>query len=107
MKQINDAEFYANLYDIIEEMRVSEILGIPGVYEILSEHFNNDVLEKFEEERDRKCPLFDECEKNGYDLPPFSDCPLKKISEYTDCEYLENDEIEIIEKYMEKRKNEI
>lgn len=30
----------------------SDILSIPGVYEILSEHFNNDVLEALEQERE-------------------------------------------------------
>lgn len=28
------------------------ILSIPGVHEILSEHFNNDVLEALEQERE-------------------------------------------------------
>ena len=29
-----------------------DLLTVPGVYEIVQEHFNNDVLAKLEEERD-------------------------------------------------------
>ena len=35
-----------------EIVNKTDVLGIPGVYEILSEHFNNDVLEALETERE-------------------------------------------------------
>ena len=29
------------------------LLGVPGIYEILSEHFNNEVLERYDEMKGR------------------------------------------------------
>ena len=36
--------FDEKLAEIIDEQPASNLLSLPGVYEILSEHFNNDVL---------------------------------------------------------------
>lgn len=37
---------------VVDESGPGAIMSIPGIYEILSEHFNNDVLEALENERD-------------------------------------------------------
>ena len=41
--------FIEKLSEIINEQPASNLLIIPGIYEILSEHFNNDVLEEMGE----------------------------------------------------------
>jgi hypothetical protein len=45
-------EFVSKLEEILEDVSPGELLAIPGVYELLSEHFNNDVLEAFAEDED-------------------------------------------------------
>jgi hypothetical protein len=42
-------EFDDILETLCNEHTGAQLLRIPGVYEILSEHFNNDVLEYWEE----------------------------------------------------------
>lgn len=42
-KMIQD-DFDRLLAEIIDESPASCLLSIPGVYELLSEHYNNDVL---------------------------------------------------------------
>lgn len=48
------------LEEIVEEQAAGIIITIPGIYEVLSEHFNNDVLERLkdrrEEEQGSVCP---------------------------------------------------
>lgn len=41
------------LADVINEQnpRPADVLSIPGVYEILSEHYNNDVLSAYDDEQ--------------------------------------------------------
>lgn len=46
--KINDEEFNAILCKILEKQIASQLLSIPGIYEIVSEYFNNDVLEQWE-----------------------------------------------------------
>lgn len=46
-----DEEFDEALAEIIDESPASHLLTVPGVYEVLSEHFNNDVLERIEQNR--------------------------------------------------------
>ena len=41
------------LVDILREYRGNQLLSIPGIYEILSEHFNNDALTLMETKRDK------------------------------------------------------
>jgi hypothetical protein len=45
---MTDEEFYDILEDIVEEEGAG-ILSIPGVYESASEHFNNEVLRRWQE----------------------------------------------------------
>ena len=43
--QITTAEFDHALSDILDEMSGEQILAVPGVYEAVSEHFNNETLD--------------------------------------------------------------
>ena len=45
---INSEQFFNRLADIINRDSASSLLDISGIYEILAEHFNNEVLESFE-----------------------------------------------------------
>ena len=40
------------LQEYCSEMTVKQILDIPGIYEILSEYFNNEVLAELESNRE-------------------------------------------------------
>lgn len=44
-------EFDRKLVDILETESVVHLLSVPGVYEILSEHYNNQVVRELEEEK--------------------------------------------------------
>ena len=46
-KRITDNEFDNELNDILEDMSAIELTNIPGIYEIVAEHFNNDVLDSW------------------------------------------------------------
>ena len=41
-------DFDAILIGILKETTAAELLTIPGVYEIVSEHYNDEVLEPWE-----------------------------------------------------------
>jgi hypothetical protein len=43
---ITDEEFDEALKEILDESPASTLLSIPGIYEILSEHFHNDVIDR-------------------------------------------------------------
>ena len=51
-KLTND-EFYKILCEIMDENRNS-LLDVPGAYEIFSEYFNNDVLERWEQRQENE-----------------------------------------------------
>lgn len=49
--KMTDSDFDNYLIDIINKnysVAPASIIQIPGIYEILSEHFNNEVLERWE-----------------------------------------------------------
>jgi hypothetical protein len=48
---ITDEMFSEKLEEILDEGSASDLLAIPGIYEIVSEHFNNDVIERLVDER--------------------------------------------------------
>ncbi len=50
MTVISDEQFDNILAKLVAE-NVETLLSIPGIYEVLSEHFNNEVLELFEQEQ--------------------------------------------------------
>lgn len=47
-KGLTDTEFDAILEELLGECSPSALLSIPGLYEIVREHFNNDILETWE-----------------------------------------------------------
>ena len=50
--QMTDEEFDLELSEIINEDCVAYyLLQIPGIYEILSEHFHNEVLDRWEQKQ--------------------------------------------------------
>ena len=52
MKRVNNERFDAKLAEILNGMKASELLSIAGVYELVAEEFNNDVLQAIEDEDD-------------------------------------------------------
>jgi chromosomal replication initiation ATPase DnaA len=48
--KMTQQEFDDILADIMDEEIASNLLTIPGIYEIVAEYYNNDVLDKWEEE---------------------------------------------------------
>jgi len=44
-------DFNKHLHRVLADQSANDMLLIPGVYEILAEHFNNAVLESWEAER--------------------------------------------------------
>ena len=51
---ISQQQFDETLQDILSEMKGSSLLDIPGVYEVVSEHFNNEVIRRILEIRDEE-----------------------------------------------------
>lgn len=49
--KIKQEEYDSILIDILENITVSELLDIPGVYEAVSEEYNNEVLKIWEEQQ--------------------------------------------------------
>ncbi len=49
---VTDEMFREKLEQLVNETYASELISIPGVYEHLADHFNNDVLSELEAERD-------------------------------------------------------
>ena len=47
-RAITAEEFDLMLLEVLMETHPLTILRIPGVYEILAEHFNNEVMERWE-----------------------------------------------------------
>jgi len=49
---VKDEEFDEELEKIMNEQPAGNLLSIPGIYEIVSEHFNNEVLQRLKNKRD-------------------------------------------------------
>lgn len=47
-------DFDRILLQILEEKTGAQLIHIPGIVEILNEHFNNEILDRWEEERETK-----------------------------------------------------
>jgi hypothetical protein len=45
---VTDEMFDNKLVEIIDRYPASHLLGIPGVYEAVAEHYNNQVLDELE-----------------------------------------------------------
>lgn len=52
-RELDQAKFDEALAEILDESPASHLLSIPGVYEVLAEHFNNAVLDKLADEVQR------------------------------------------------------
>lgn len=57
---VTDEMFDDKLAELIGEKTPEQLLAIPGVYEILREHFNNDVLEELDKEHGKNDYATDE-----------------------------------------------
>lgn len=52
MADVSNEEFDRALQEIIDEEGTATLLSIPGIYEVLSEHYNNEVIARIAAERD-------------------------------------------------------
>lgn len=52
-QKMTHEDFINNLIEVMEEevKNMADLLTIPGVYEVVSEYFNNSVLDKWEEKQ--------------------------------------------------------
>lgn len=57
-------DFVRILQDILDDTPANHLLDIPGIWEVLAEHYNNDVLQRWEDEQDITNPVPD---KEGED----------------------------------------
>ena len=46
---ITAEQFDRKLFEILREIRGIDLISVPGIYEIVSEVFNNEILESFED----------------------------------------------------------
>ena len=47
-------EFDCILMEILQETKASELISVPGFYEIVSEEFNNEVLDRWSEKQNKQ-----------------------------------------------------
>ena len=52
MVEIDQEAFDAAVRALAQEDGVANILGLPGIWEIVSEHYNNDAISRVEAEAD-------------------------------------------------------
>lgn len=53
--KMKQEDFDRILEQVVSEEIAGNLLTIPGVYEVLSEHFNNEVLDRWEREQTGEC----------------------------------------------------
>lgn len=51
-EKMSTEDFDRILFDLVGEDSASNLLGIPGVYEIVAEHYHNEVLEAYDLEQE-------------------------------------------------------
>lgn len=49
--KMRDEDFDRILTDILNEIRGGQLLSIPGIYEIVSEEFNDEILDRWDQEQ--------------------------------------------------------
>lgn len=49
--KMTQEDFDRILMSILQEIKASELIGVSGFYEVVSEEFNNEVFEKWEREQ--------------------------------------------------------
>ena len=52
-KQISNEEFDRRLEEKLSKMKGNELLTISGIYELVSEEFNNDIIEEWEQDQEK------------------------------------------------------
>ena len=57
--KMTQEDFNNILTNILSRQTGAQLLSIPGIYEVVSEHFNNEILEEWEE------PTIEEKENQG------------------------------------------
>lgn len=45
--EMTTEDFNQILIEILQEMKASQLIDIPGIYEIVAEEFNNEVIDKW------------------------------------------------------------
>jgi len=50
--EYTNEDFDRVLGEIMDEGKASDLLAVPGVYEVVSDHFNNEVLDRLDRERE-------------------------------------------------------
>ena len=55
--EIDEDVFHVMLHEIVGEMPTSDILDIPGVYELVSNHFNDKIIELHQERNSERNSL--------------------------------------------------
>ena len=51
---VTDEEFQEARDELLDELEASVILDVPGVYELVVENYNNQIIEKAQENREAK-----------------------------------------------------
>lgn len=52
VRDVSQADFDKKLEELVSKMSTAELLATPGIYEILSEELNNEVLKAIEDDLD-------------------------------------------------------
>lgn len=50
--KMSNEDFQRILEEIVDESPASHLLSVPGVYEVVAEHFNNEVLSRWDDEQE-------------------------------------------------------
>jgi len=53
--EITQDMFDSKLTEILGRQTADRLLAVPGIYEVVSEHFNNEVLDAIAEDREGRC----------------------------------------------------
>ena len=53
-RKMSQNEFDCILMEILQETKASELISVPGFYEIVSEEFNNEVLDRWSEKQNKQ-----------------------------------------------------
>lgn len=53
--KLTDDQFDTILSSILDKMTGASILSVRGAYELFAEHFNNEVLEIWDEQQENPC----------------------------------------------------
>jgi calcineurin-like phosphoesterase family protein len=65
--KMTNEEFDAILGELLRKMTGEQLMDVPGVYDIVSEHFNNEVLDKWAERNPEKAYPEDAEDEEGED----------------------------------------